>query len=208
MLYREFAKKTGTGAILPKNVKSVIKNVESDPKSTYLNFLQIYAINKIANTSLLNNLPGNIHEALDFDKNNYLVNDVLAISNNSGMQHNLEIRVPYLFDDVVHKAESIPVGKKMKHKGKGPLKDILHKLGGEAYTRRKKMGFGLPLDKWLSDNKTTWIWEFLKKDNPIYQHVSQSEISDMIRLHQAGKRDFHMQLWSILVLAKWLDRKL
>ena len=36
MLYREFAKKTGTGAILPKNVKSVIKNVESDPKSTLI----------------------------------------------------------------------------------------------------------------------------------------------------------------------------
>jgi asparagine synthase (glutamine-hydrolysing) len=208
MLYKEFAKKTGTRAILPKNVKNVIKSIEQDPRHTYLNFLQLYAINTIIKPNLLDSLPDNMENALEFDRKNYLVNDVLAISNNSAMQHNLEVRVPYLFDDVVQKAAAISVEQRMKHRGKGPLKDILINLEGESYTRRKKMGFGLPLEEWFRDDRTAGIWEFLKNDNPIFKYVPQPRIFDMIRLHQAGKRDYHMELWSILVLAKWLNRKL
>ncbi|MEN8249267.1 MAG: asparagine synthase (glutamine-hydrolyzing) [Bacteroidota bacterium] len=212
LMYRHFAERSGTGAILPKNVKAIINNVENSPHDTYLNFLQNYAVNKFSQSEEIHlaadYIIDDLSSALKFDRNNYLVNDVLAITNNASMQHNVETRVPYLYDDVVAYATTISSEEKMKNKGKAPLKNLLSLYGGKQYAQRTKMGFGLPVDKWLRDKSTNWLWDSLDDDNPVYKYVSKPRLLEMLRLHRAGKVDYHMQLWSILVLAKWFERKL
>ena len=205
----EFVKRTGINWLFPNEAKQLLGGVEKNPAATYQNFLQNHGIIKYAHFEELwdnpKSLKENLQEALNFDRKNYLVNDVLSITDNSTMQHGVESRVPFLFDDIENQADNISLVEKMKSKGKGPLKDILKGYGGLKYTLRAKEGFGLPLAAWLREKKSNWLWEFLLHDSPLFEILPKSEIYQFLRLHQEGKRDYSMQLWSILVLEKWLS---
>ena len=206
----KFVKKTGIKWLLPNEARQLLGGVEISPITTYQNFLQNHGIIKSAHLEKFwdspKSLKDNLQEALDFDRKNYLVNDVLSITDNSTLQHGVEARVPFLFDDIVNHADNTSLAEKMKSKGKGTLKDILKEYGGLKYTQRAKEGFGLPLGAWLREKKSNLLWEFLLHDSPLFEILPKSEIYQFLRLHQEGKRDYSMQLWSILVLEKWLSR--
>ena len=212
---RVLAAKTSTGKfgvrnLFSRGVQQFLDGVNQDEVLTYFNFLQNYAIKQKTE-------PGgywrreisinyNMVKALEFDRKNYLVADVLAITDNSTMQHGIETRVPYLYDDIVDFSGKIYIDEKMKQRGKGPLKDLLTGYDGGEYSRRTKQGFGLPMADWLRNKKSLWLWEFLISDSPIFEYVPKIKIYELLRLHQQGKMDNNMQLWSILVLEKWLSR--
>jgi len=201
---------TGLNAIMPKSIQQFLDGVDYDPMITYQKFLQNYGIKQKEDFDELwkkpESLVDNLESALEFDLNNYLVGDVLAITDNATMQNSVETRVPYLFDDVIAQAKELPISEKMKSGGKGPLKEILTAYGGEKYAKRKKHGFGLPLGNWFRNKATFWLWEFLQSDSPIFAYISKSDIAQILRQHQQGKKDNSMQLWSILVLQNWLSR--
>ena len=212
---RVLAAKTSTGKIgiktlFPKGVQQFLAGVNQDEVITFHNFLQNYGIEqKAVSVSHWRNeisINYNMVKALEYDRKNYLVADVLAITDNATMQHSIETRVPYLYDDIVGFSGKISIDEKMRQQGKGPLKEILATYGGSEYNRRKKQGFGLPINKWLADKKSFWLWEFLLKDSPLFKYVSKIKIYQLLRLHQQGKMDNSMQLWSILVLENWLRR--
>jgi asparagine synthase (glutamine-hydrolysing) len=200
----------GIKGLLPLGLKQLLTSVDINPIITFQNFLQNHGIIKTKQSGELWDKPKslmlNLQKALDFDRRNYMVGDVLAITDNSTMQHGVEARVPFLYDDVVSNAGTISAEEKMKHAGKGPLKDILKGYNGQKYNQRAKQGFGLPVGNWLLNKNSNWLWEFLLKDSPLFEIVPKSEVYQLLRLHQAGKKDYSMQLWSILVLEKWLSR--
>ena len=202
--------KTGLKSVLPKPIKQFIKGVDQNPIITYNNFLQNYGIkeNRELEKYWLEKyvLIENMDQALEFDQNNYLVGDVLAITDNATMQNSVEARVPYLYDDIVAHAAETPVDEKMKDRGKGPLKELLRTYGGEKYTIRKKHGFGLPLQNWFRDKETSWLWEFMQNDSPLFEFIAKSNVNQFLKSHRDGKNDYSMQLWSILVLENWLKR--
>jgi asparagine synthase (glutamine-hydrolysing) len=202
--------KIGIKNLFPRGVQQFLDGVNQDEVLTYHNFLQNYAIDKKAVSGRYwrreISINYNMVKALEFDRKNYLVADVLAITDNATMQHGIETRVPYLYDDIVDYSSKIYIDEKMKQRGKGPLKDLLAAYGGEDYIRRKKQGFGLPVAGWLRNKKSLWLWEFLISDSPIFAYVPKHKIYELLRSHQQGKMDNNMQLWSILVLEKWLTR--
>ncbi|RLD25198.1 MAG: asparagine synthase (glutamine-hydrolyzing) [Bacteroidetes bacterium] len=206
----KFVRGAGINGLFPLGLKQLLTGIDENPRITYQNFLQNHGIKKNDNSGELwdkpKSLMENLQKALDFDRSNYLVGDVLAITDNSTMQHGVEARVPFLYDDVVSHAGTISIEEKMKHSGKGQLKEILKGFNGQNYTQRAKQGFGLPMGNWLRDKNSNWLWEFLLKDSPLFEIVPKSEVYQLLRLHQASKHDYSMQLWSILVLEKWLSR--
>ena len=208
LIFRGAIKKLGLTGLFPKAVRQLFNGLDPNPISTYNNFLQSHGIKYNKNPDILWNQPksltDNLEEALKFDHSHYLVADVLAITDNATMQHSVEARVPYLYDDILNYANTISSKEKIKNKGKGPLKEILVAYGGLKYTERPKHGFGLPLAHWLRNKQSFWLWEFLLNDSPIFEYVSKLKIYQLLRLHQQGKTDNSMQLWSILVLEKWL----
>ncbi len=196
--------------LLSSRQQQFLAALNNDPQITYAGFLQTYAItNKQPATPLWppTKYPDeNMARALVHDTRNYLVADVLAITDNATMQHSVEARVPYLYDDVVAAAAAIPVPARMAGHGKAPLKKLLAAYGGTPYTQRQKQGFGLPMAKWLRQKNTGWLWEFLLHDSPLDEFIPKTRVYAFLKLHQQGKRDYSMQLWSILVLANWLHR--
>ena len=200
--------KLGLMSFLPKSARQLFKGLDANPTTTYQNFLQNHGINHRHHPDIFweapKSLADNLEKAIEFDRAHYLVADVLAITDNSMMQHSIEARIPYLYDDVLSFAGNIASQDKIKSNGKAPLKKILADYGGLKYTERPKLGFGLPMADWLRDKRSFWLWAFLLKDSPVFKYVPKINIYQLLRLHQLGKTDNSMQLWSILVLEKWL----
>lgn len=194
----------------PRDIKTFLKAIDSNSTNTYYNFLKNY------NIEIKKGIDGNdqevivpikdIQSALNFDTQNYLVNDVLAITDLATMAHGIEARVPFLYDDVIQAAQQIPVAERMLSKGKAPLKNMLKSYGGTEFANRSKTGFGLPMADFLRDKKSFHLWKFMDEDSPIFQFIGKQEITAMINQHQSGKKDWNMQLWSIFVLSHWLNK--
>lgn len=210
LVYKRIAKTLGYSGH-PATLKRFMKSLDLDNSKTFKKFLQINSVINNSQFTSYNNefvIPVNdLSAALDFDKQNYLVNDVLAITDLATMAHSMETRVPYLYDDVVWAAEEIPVTEKIKHKGKGPLKELLNSYGGKPFTRRPKMGFGLPMAEFMRE-PTFSLWNILQKDDPVFEFVGEKAILQMKKEHQSGKKDWNMQLWAILVLSYWLKQNI
>jgi asparagine synthase (glutamine-hydrolysing) len=66
------------------------------------------------------------------------------------MQHSLEYRVPFLDEDLVQHAYSLPMRQKTNgQQGKLPLRQLHSQLYQGLHSNRPKTGFRLPLETWL-----------------------------------------------------------
>jgi len=85
-----------------------------------------------------------------FDLTNYLKDDLLVKVDRSSMRYGLEVRVPFLDHRLVE--YSLNIDPTLKIKG-GENKYIIKKIMEQYYTRnliyRQKIGFSIPLEKWL-----------------------------------------------------------
>ena len=194
-----------TGRLLPARYKPVWAALDRDPARTWHHFLQHHAVRQRVQPPF--NWPAGsdyLQEALNLDYHHYLVNDVLAITDNATMHHSLEARVPYLYDDVVAAAGRLPAAEKLNRETKEPLKALLREYGGMAFTRRPKTGFGLPLAGWLRQADSRWLQEEMLHDKRITEFLPHDKLLLLWRQHRQGKKDHSMALWTILVLQKWL----
>jgi asparagine synthase (glutamine-hydrolysing) len=88
------------------------------------------------------------------------------------------------------------------------LQRMLTKKGGEEFCHRKKEGFGMPLGKWLREREGLALLERLKNKNQlIYNHIEYDKVISLIQQHQQKKADLSAELWSLSVLAAWLEKE-
>ncbi|MEM7548328.1 MAG: asparagine synthase (glutamine-hydrolyzing) [Bacteroidota bacterium] len=146
-----------------------------------------------------------LSEALQFDEKNYLVNDVLLMTDEQSMSSSLEVRMPFLDQAVIQFAHSMPEDKKLRHGKKWMLKELLERLGLPEIAKRPKEGFGMPLNHWFRQRKGLELINILQeKSNPLHEFVSYSYIQSLVKNHENGKQDHSAALWSLLTLHFWL----
>lgn len=144
--------------------------------------------------------------ALEHDLTNYLVGDVLALSDKTSMRHSIELRVPYLDETLVNYIKSHTPDFVIGSGRKWILKALLTKYGGKEFAQRPKEGFGLPLSHWLVDKRISHLWEFTSDRNHIiFRFVEKSMIDKLLAQQKQQSNDHGPLLWSILVLAHWLQ---
>lgn len=108
-----------------------------------------------------------------------LLSDYLRKADMMSMLNSLEYRVPMLDEDLVEFSLSIPYHQKsdcLRHK------KILRSLHADIFPRntseRKKSGFGIPLDRWLSINDFQYIESIVKrKDSIARQYIRNDYIN-------------------------------
>ena len=139
------------------------------------------------------------------DIKTYLVDDILTKVDRASMAHSLEVRVPFLDHEVVEYAASIPVRYKLRNgEGKYILKKALAKLIPSEILYRPKMGFSIPLARWLRGNlKGMFEDRVLSKDAFIGDFFDPTPIRRCWIQHQRGTRDYAPHLWALLVLECW-----
>ncbi len=200
------------GKLQNRLLKKLFQDVDPSPARTFHNFISFSArpatsFEEIKNSS--NQFEeGWMQAALQHDRQNYLVSDILALNDKAAMQNSLEMRMPYLSEEVSALAEALPASLIMQKGRKWILNHLLAANGGAAYVKRKKQGFGLPFGLWVREGKTDFLWNWLEQSHhPLQRFIEAGHTQHLLQEHKSGKQDHSVELFSLLVLAHWLKKE-
>jgi len=84
-----------------------------------------------------------------FETNVYMQNQLLKDTDYMSMAHGVEVRVPFLDQDLVNETLSLPKGIRFSEQPKSLLIDAYQKLLPEAIWNRPKKGFTFPFQQWF-----------------------------------------------------------
>lgn len=124
-----------------------------------------------------------------------------------GMAANIENRVPFLYRPLVEFAFSLPDSLKIDvQEGKTITKPLLKSIASKFLPKevvfRTKVGFGLPISKWLrKKNGLGKYLELLKEKKRDY--LNYPILNKIIEKHLSKKEDFGEELWILINLELW-----
>ena len=141
--------------------------------------------------------------ALEVDISSYLPGDLLPKMDIASMAYSLELRSPFLDDTVMEFAASLPVRYKARARGGG--KRILKAAYGDLIpsdsVQGPKMGFAVPLGRWMREDLKELLHDVLLDPNArTSDYLSRSTIRDILESHHNGAADRSAQLWTLLIL--------
>jgi asparagine synthase (glutamine-hydrolysing) len=116
----------------------------------------------------------------------------------------IEGRVPYLDGSVVDFAWSRPTATHLRgRQGKQLLRRVARGLVPDAVIQRRKQGFAMPLDRWLSADHSA-LREIALSDVPAMDSVIRPEaVKAMLEAHDRGWGSHGARLWVLCVLKLW-----
>lgn len=133
-----------------------------------------------------------VGRSIEFYGRFYLQDGVLAKVDRASMAVGLEVRSPFLDNEVVDFAARLPSGLKFRAgAGKYLLKRAMTGILPDDLLRRPKRGFAVPMTRWLK----SWPMpeSFLPGCNPGFVRRAWED-------HRVGRRDNRLFLWAWIVL--------
>jgi asparagine synthase (glutamine-hydrolysing) len=151
-----------------------------------------------------------IEQMMLFDTINYLPDDILVKVDRAAMAVSLETRIPFLDYKVYEFAWQLPFQYKIRNgNSKWLLRQLLYRYVPENLIDRPKMGFGVPIDSWLRGPLKDWAADLLDERKIREQGFFKSEvISKRWNEHISGRRNWHFQLWTVLMFQQWYEYQL
>ena len=138
------------------------------------------------------------------DATNYLRNTLLRDTDVMGMAHALEVREPLLDHRLVERLFTLPGSMKL---ARGVNKPLLAEAVPElpkATSRRKKMGFTLPLAAWLRGPLREWAEDRLPGASAL--GLDAAAVTQVWRGFLDGRAPFS-HVWTLIALADWCRRE-
>ena len=71
---------------------------------------------------------------------------------------------------------------------------------------RPKQGFSVPLARWLREDLGDLMREVLLERRTLAPWFRQERVREQVEAHLAGTQSNTQRLWSLFVLALWVDR--
>jgi asparagine synthase (glutamine-hydrolysing) len=151
-------------------------------------------------------VPDDLSRATASDTVGYIPECLNVKVDIASMACGLEVRSPFLDHKLVEFCASVPSGLKIKRtEQKYILKQAFQEELPAEIVRRGKAGFGLPLAQWLRNDLRALAEDTLLSPNSCISGLFRPEkIRMMLDEHATGKRNWHVQVWRLLVLENWL----
>lgn len=191
---------------LGREWKKYMSGIRPNPNLTFLNFFALQNppselmgdYERVFNTQL-----PEYKRMLDFDRQVYLVQDVLKIHDNALMAHGIEGRSPYLNSSLLGIWEKVEDNALLS--GKPWIKNLLQENGLAWVAERKKFGFGLPLKEWLGEKGefSNRVFSTLKEFDRSHGENFTATVRQLLRNPENGIKSQFLTLYNLFLLAEW-----
>lgn len=143
------------------------------------------------------------------DMMTYLPDEVLARTDRASMKYSLEVRCPLLDYRFVEQFSRIPQSLKYHNRNKKYiLKQLTYKYVPQALLDRPKMGFGVPLCKWLRTVLKDEIHRYADQEILKKQDIFVPEAVERLiwKQQKSDKIMYSSMLWSFYMFQLWYQR--
>jgi len=176
----------------------------------------------------LDTVEGRVDASLYFELKTFL-HGLLVVEDKVSMAHSLETRVPFLDNDLVDFALSIPARFKLRdltrapivdedepskrlmyhaqpnNDGKIVLREAMSRLIPGEVTSRAKQGFSAPDASWFRGESIQYVNALLRSPKAlIYDFVCRGYVENILDQHTAGRVNRRLLIWSLLSFEWWL----
>ncbi len=147
-----------------------------------------------------------LDQMLAADMKTYL-HELLMKQDQMSMAASIESRVPFLDHKLVEFAAALPTSMKLRGlQTKYILRRAMRGRLPAQILSRKKMGFPVPVGKWLRGRFTHIVDEYVLGDRARERGVFEGEyVSELVRRHKAGE-DHTERLWALINFEIWQRR--
>ena len=154
-----------------------------------------------------------VNRMLYVDAKTFLPDLNLAYCDKLSSAASVEVRVPFLDNELVSFMERVPSKLKLNGlTGKYILRRAMSSVLPNEVVKRRKAGFGAPIRKWLRHDLRAMVDELLS-DEVVRQRglFDSAAIRKLVTDDRTGIRDNAYQIWALLTLETWqrtfLDKK-
>ena len=146
-----------------------------------------------------------VDQMLATDVETYLPDDLLVKMDIATMAHSVEARSPFLDPHLMQFAASLPPKHKLDARGgKLLLKNALRGILPDEVIDRPKMGFAVPLARWLRNELRDLPENVLLDPGTVERgYFRRNEIEHLIWEHRENVADHSARLWALLQLEMW-----
>lgn len=209
-----------TGGQLGDKVHKVAKIINGrDLPDAYLRMTSIWddasAITNECSTSPISQTFANMpsfdmrHKMMLADTLHYLPDDILVKVDRASMASGLETRIPFLDQNVFDVAWQLNIGEKMAPSGgKFILRRMLERMIGADLSKQSKMGFALPIDKWLRGELRDWAETLLEPQRLLDNQINPELVREIWNQHLSGTRNWQHRIWTVLMYQIWAETSL
>jgi len=139
------------------------------------------------------------------DINLCLPEDLLVKMDIATMANSLEARSPLLDHQFMELTAKIPSDLKLKGQNKKYIfKKALEDFLPKEILYRKKMGFGVPIEKWFRNELKNYIYEILLSKRFLSREIfKKEEVKRILDNHIQRNQNCAYQIWALLFLEHW-----
>ena len=144
--------------------------------------------------------------AIDFQT--YMLDDILQKVDRATMTNSLEGREPMLDHRILEFAAQLPDEYKYQNGiKKRILREITHDYIPKELLDRPKMGFAIPIAKWLKNELRDHVEEYLNEDRIEKQGIFNWEFITKLKMDfYKGRKEYDFKLWYFLMFQMWYER--
>lgn len=168
-----------------------------------------------------------LNASLYFESKTFL-HGLLVVEDKVSMAHSLEVRLPFLDNDLVAFALSLPARHKLRNWGKTSvqideddvnkrhryemqtsdgklvLREAMSQLIPADVIHRKKQGFSAPDASWFRGESIDYIKRLLhERDARLYQFIEPAFVESVLDEHCSGRANHRLLIWSFLSFEWW-----
>lgn len=147
---------------------------------------------------------GPLRAALASDQMLYLPDDLLTKVDRCSMQFALEVRSPFMDHHLVRFARGLSRSELLGGGPKRMLREAFAADLPEWVFRRRKMGFAVPIGRWLRDELREMLREHLFAGNSFAStHFAPWLLERLVHEHESNRVDHSQRLYALLMLELW-----
>jgi asparagine synthase (glutamine-hydrolysing) len=194
------------------SVQALMKNVTADINDDEARNLLAKPYQKLITLHESNEMNAAHFDEISFmmaiDFQTYLPDDIMQKVDRATMSASLEGREPFLDQHIIEWAATLPTRFKY-HNGtkKFILKEIVHQYIPKEMMDRPKMGFAIPISKWLKIDLKDLV-EFHLSEIQINKFgiLNSQEVAIYKSYFYQGKNELAPKIWYLLMFQMWCEK--